>query len=351
MALERLSNNLARLAAAFCLVFLAGLAAAGQARAQQGAGWQLCNETSFVLEAATGRPEGTAVVVEGWTRLRPGECRLAAAAPLKIGPNFVFARSSSAHRGGQRIWGGEIPLCVDVSGSFSVESPQSCAAMGLESRPFRAVKIDSRNTWKTRLLETEPYGVKRSEAAGLQRLLNDAGVADTDIDGYIGRRTRGAIAGFLKANNLRASTSDAELIDILEDVARNRQRDVGMSMCNRSPNMIWAAIGRRRGDGWESRGWWPIEAGTCARAIDDSLVATPHFVYAEMETPEGVRKLSDAEAVFCIARSKFAVIGREGCEVRAYREADFLETEKPENGKLIVEFFERDFAPAEGVDG
>ena len=320
------------------------------AQAQQASGWSLCNETSFVLETATGRPEGNAVVVEGWTRLRPGECRIAIAPPLKPGANFVFARSSSAHRGGQRVWGGEIPLCVDVSGSFSVESPNSCPAMGLESRSFRAVKIDSRTNWKTRFMETEPYGAKRSEAAGLQRLMDDAGVAKTDIDGYIGRRTRGAIAGFLKANNLPATTSDAELIDILEDVARNRSRDVGMSMCNRTANMIWAAIGRRRGDGWESRGWWPIAAGTCARAIDDSLIATPHFIYAEMETPEGIRKLKDAEAIFCLARSKFAIIGREGCEVRAYREADFVETERPEDGKLIVEFFERNFAPLD-VDG
>ena len=348
MALERLSNKLAL--TVLGLVFGLVLLAPGQARAQTG-GWNLCNETSFVLEAATGRAEGSAVIVEGWTRLRPGECRTAASAPLPAGPSFVFARSSSAHRGGLRVWSGEIPLCVDVSGSFSVESPHSCTAMGLESRAFRAVKIDNRNSWTTRFLETEPYGRKRSETAGLQRLINDAGVATVSIDGFIGRRTRGSIARFLRANNLRANTSDSELIDILEEVARNRQRDVGMSMCNRTANMMWAAIGRRRGDGWESRGWWPIEAGTCARAIDDSLIATPHYIYAEMETPQGVRTLAEAEAIFCIARSKFAVIGRENCEVRAYREADFLETEKPEDGKLIVEFFERDFAPVEGLDG
>ena len=314
------------------------------AQAQTANGWRLCNETSFVLEAATGRPEGsTGVIVEGWTRLRPGECRSAVSAPLREGIHYVMARSSTAHHGGQRNWGGEIPLCIDTTGSFAVENPPSCSAMGLDERKFRAVKIENRNNWTTRLTETEPYGTKRSESAGLQRLLRDAGVANTSIDGYVGRRTRGAIAAFLKANNLPSNTADATLIDILEEVASNRSREVGMTICNRTPHKMWTAIGRRRGNGWESRGWWSLDSDACARTIDESLIPTAHYVYAELETEDGTRHLRDAEHIFCIARSKFAVVGREGCEVRAYKEADFLITKSPVDGRLIYEFFDRDF--------
>ncbi len=344
MALERLSNSLTRLWLAVAAT-VALLIVAPQAMAQQQQGWKVCNQTSFVIETATGRPEGAAVVVEGWTRLRPGECRIALAAPLQPAVHYLYARSSKAHRGGQRAWAGDVSLCVDTSGSFSVENPSSCAAMGLDSRNFVAVNITSRTNWTNVLSETELYNRKKAEAAGLQRLLNDAGVDDARIDGYIGRRTRGAIGQFLKVNDLPANTSDAELIDILEEVARIRSRDVGMTLCNRTTNRIWTSIGRRRGDGWESRGWWAIAAGECARAIDDSLIATPHFIFAEMETQDGLRSLLNANETFCIARSKFAVIGREGCEVRAYREADFVETETPQDGKLIVEFFDRDFIP------
>lgn len=341
MVLEHLSNKLKH--AAIALASLFGLAAAPEALAQQG--WKVCNQTSYIIESATGRPDGGAIVVEGWTRLRPGECKVALPAPLQPGVHYLYSRSSTAHRGGQRSWGGNTSLCVDGSGSFSVENPSSCAAMGLESRNFVSVKINSRTSWTNTLSETEPYTQKKAQAAGLQRLLNDAGVDDARIDGYIGRRTRGAIARFLKVNKLQANTSDSELIDILEEMARIRSRDVGMTLCNRSNNPIWTAIGRRRGDGWESRGWWALSAGECARAIDDSLISTPHYVFAEMETPDGTRFLENAQESFCIARSKFAVIGREGCEVRAYREVDFVETEAPKDGKLIVELFERDFAP------
>ena len=86
-------------------------------------GWQVCNETSFVLEAATGRPDGRAIVVQGWTRLRPGECRIAVGAPLARGTHYLYARTSSAHRGGRRQWGGDARLCVDPVSSVHDREP------------------------------------------------------------------------------------------------------------------------------------------------------------------------------------------------------------------------------------
>jgi uncharacterized membrane protein len=337
------------------LVMLAPFAAlyaalAAPAHAQNG--WELCNQTSFVLEAATGRPEGRAVVVEGWTRLRPGECRVSQPAPLKTGVNFVFARSSKAHRGGQRVWNGDVPLCVDPNGSFAVESPSSCPAMGLESRGFQAVKIDKRTGWTTNFRETEPYnkGGQSALGAGLQRLLNDSGLDSDVVDGYLGRESRAAIASFLKDRKLPANTTDTQLVDILEDVARNRSLEVGMMLCNRTNNRIWSAIARRRPDGWESRGWWTLDAGLCVRTVDESLIATPHYVFAEMEVPQGARRLNGASTPFCTSRSKFAILGRDKCEERRFRQADFVETPSPEDGKLVYEFFERNFgAPQASV--
>ena len=63
--------------------------APGSAQSGSASGWDLCNQTSFVLEAATGRPENKSVIVEGWTRIRPGECRTALAGPLKPGDGGI----------------------------------------------------------------------------------------------------------------------------------------------------------------------------------------------------------------------------------------------------------------------
>ncbi|MEJ0023189.1 MAG: DUF1036 domain-containing protein [Alphaproteobacteria bacterium] len=81
--------------------------------------------------------------------LRPGECKLAANAPLTRGVHYTFARTSSAHRGGRRQWGGVSRLCVDPQNSFAIENPPNCQAMGLEERTFRDIRINKRDSWRT----------------------------------------------------------------------------------------------------------------------------------------------------------------------------------------------------------
>ncbi len=341
MVLERLFRS--GLAAIAVSLFCAGTLPAA---AQQGSGWTLCNETSYVIEAATARPEGQGIVVEGWTKLRPGACKLALAGPLTPGIHFLYGRSSPAHRGGVKHWGGDQRLCIDPTGSFSVENPPDCASYGLEQRRFRPVLIERRTHWQTTLTETNEYTREKAEAAGVQRLLEDAGVFSGRVDGLLGRKTRTAIAGFLKDNKLPADTSDADLIDMLEQTATERAREVGFTVCNRTNSRIWSAIARRRAEEWESRGWWQLEAGGCARVIDDPLVQTEYYVYAEMEVGDGrVRTLQRASDSFCVARARFAIAGRKDCEAAAYRTALFESTQPPENEKLVFEFFERDFDP------
>lgn len=328
------------------LVALGAAALTLPSSAQGQSGWELCNKTSYVIEAATGRPDGEEVIVEGWTRLRPGQCRTAIQGPLKAGVYFVFARSSKAHRGGQRDWSGEIPLCVDTNGSFAVENPSSCASMGLEQRGFQAVRFDKSSGSMT-FKETDLYnkGGQSAENAGVQRLLNDAGIFQDVVDGYLGRETRAAITDFLVERKQPVNTSMGDLIDILEDVARKRSMAVGMMLCNRTGNRIVAAMARFRPDGLESRGWWTIEANLCVRTVDESLITAPHYVFAEMETPQGIRLLKGAATKFCTSRAQFAILGNENCEQRRYRSEQFVETAAPEEGKLVYEFFDSAFAP------
>lgn len=315
--------------------------------AQSGSnGWELCNRTSYVVEAATGRPDGEDVIVEGWTRIRPGQCETALEGPLRPGVYFVFARSSKAHRGGQRDWSGKTPLCIDSNGSFAVENPSSCQSMGMEQRGFSAVRIDGKAASMT-LKETELYDKANQspQNAGIQRLLNDAGIFQDVVDGYLGRESRAAINAFLTERKLPPNTTQAVLIDALEDVANRRARQVGMELCNRTGNRILAAMARSRPDGLESRGWWLIDANLCVRAVDESLITAPHYVFAEMQTGDGIRRLKNASTVFCTSRAQFAILGNQACEQRRYRPEKFIETTPPEEGKLVYEFFDSAFGP------
>ena len=344
MAQVRLSINklLAILAVALTIALPGNAAAQGATQ-----GWSACNQTSYIIEAATGHYEGQGIVVNGWTRLRPGACEVLLEGPLTPGIHYLFGRSSTAHRGGRRIWGGETDLCIDTTGSFSVESLPDCSIMGLETQKFRPVLIENRARWRTNFTETDKLTLDQASAAGVQRLLDNAGVYSGRIDGDLGRKTRAAIGDFLVSKNLSADTSDADLMDILEQAAMERARNVGLTFCNRTDKRIWSAMARRRGEGWESRGWWLLEAGGCARVIDEPLLQAEHFAYAEMEAADGqVRTLKRGSDPFCVSRSKFAITGRESCEAAAFRTGMFVATPPPDNRKLVFEFFERDFEGA-----
>ena len=343
--MERLSHS-ARALLALVLMALAS----GIGRAQAEDGWQVCNATSYIVSVAVGHPDNQKVVVEGWTKLRPGACETALQGTLQPGVHFLYAKTSDAHRGGTQHWGGDHPLCIDPTGSFSVENPPDCSEFGLEERRFRPVLVERRGSWQTTLTETERYSLQKAEAAGIQRLLIDAGVFSGRVDGLLQRRTRAAIGEFLNENNLPDSTSDADLIDLLEQSAVDRAQVVGLSLCNRTNKRIWSAIARRRGEAWESRGWWLLEAGGCARAIDEPLVQTDYFIYGEMEEGDQIRTLTRAADSFCVSTSKFAITGRDDCEAGFYRSADFTKAATPEDNRLVYEFFERDFDPPKDAE-
>ncbi|HYD87088.1 MAG TPA: DUF1036 domain-containing protein [Vitreimonas sp.] len=349
MALARSFNKLGLAAVIVCaalaaLVALAGRADAQQQRQQQrqANGWQICNETSFVLEAATGRPDGRSIQVQGWTRLRPGECRLAVGAPLARGTHYLYARTSSAHRGGRRQWGGDAVLCVDPSDQFQIENPPRCTD-AYEERRFRRVQINKRDSWRTSFSEATAYSQARARQAGLQRLLNDAGY---DLrEGRRGadpRRIAQAIAQFRASARLAPNASEEQLIDALEVAARRRAGQVGLTLCNRTRSRLWTAVARRRGEGWESRGWWALNAGGCVRTIDEVLIQERYYVYASMDTPEGPRFLQSGEP-FCTSPARFAILGRGDCEQRYYQTALFSPIRVRDRQGLVVEFEERDF--------
>jgi len=346
MALARSFNKAgvfaAAVGAAFAALFVFAGGASAQQQQRQATGWQICNETSFVLEAATGRPDNRTIQVQGWTRLRPGECRMAVGAPLARGTHYLYARTSTAHRGGRRQWGGDAVLCVDPADQFQIENPPRCTD-SYEGRRFRRVQINKRDSWRTSFSEATAFTLPRARQAGLQRLLVDAGY---DLrEGRRGadpRRIAQAIAQFRATARLAANASEDQLIDALEVAARRRAGQVGLTLCNRTRSRLWTAVGRRRGEGWESRGWWPLNAGGCVRTIDEVLIQERYYVYASMETPEGPRFLQSGEP-FCTSPSRFAILGRTNCDTRFYQTALFSPIRVRDRTGLVVEFEERDF--------
>jgi len=320
------------------LLILLALSVAGTSTAQAA---EMCNETSFVIELASGWPIEGGVALQGWERIRPGECTTVAQSVYLDDdqPIFYYAKTSSAYLGGVREWRGNVPLCVDEV-DFEVVANTRCAALGLASRDFMIREGSERD--RTVLVEPSDFGT-RSNEAGLQRLLQSAGYAIGTIDGYAGPGTRRAVSRFLSDSELSSRPSDETLIDALEARALARNASSGLTICNASNYDISTALGHRLGDTWESRGWWRLHGGECARMIATRLETASTYYYAERINAGERRALIGGEEIFCSAPSRFLAEDRIRCADRGYAETLFRRISEPVDGGVHITLDDRDF--------
>lgn len=322
----------------FALLIACGLGTAATAGA--GAA-EICNETSYVVDVAAGWPVEGGVAIEGWTRVRPGSCAEIAQA-VDLGgeqPIFYYAKSTLAYLGGVREWRGTVPLCVDEA-DFEVVANTRCAALGLAARDFFMREGDERE--RTVLVEPADYG-RRAATAGIQRLLQSAGYPISSVDGISGNSTRRAEASFRRDRGLAASLGEPALIDALEAFALERNLTSGLTLCNEADGDIAAAVGHRIGEVWQSRGWWRIHAGECARLLAARLDSDNAYVYAERLASGTRRAMTGGTDRFCLAPARFVAEGRTECAERGYVEAGFRRIPAPTNGGVRVTLQETDF--------
>lgn len=332
-------------------VLIAGLASA-QTETTDGATvptkWEICNETSFSLRLAYGWQESkeTNPIAKGWTRLRAGSCLTT---DIDNGQTkFLFAESSKAHRGGIREWKGNIPICSNDA-DFQSDPTIGCALQDMKVRDYMPVASDEA---VTTLVEIDNFKTKAA-TAGIQRLLRDNGYEISRVDGLAGRRTSRTLSRFLKDNELSASLSVEEQLDALETAALEKVKTVGLTLCNRSSNQIWAAIGLRRKGNWESRGWWKIDPEDCQQVYSESLIDADLSFYAsqngglsangEKMPDKAMRSLAATPTQFCISDAKFSVLGRESCSDFGYMAANFRVVPGDKEG-LSVDLTDADFA-------
>lgn len=313
--------------------------------------WDICNETSYVLRYAAAYIRSDRMQASGWSTVQPGGCD--ALITPKDSPRFLFAESLAIHRGGVREWKGPVELCASED-DFTSDATDNCRLKNMASRDYFAVNPAER---QTSFIEPSDYGVN-SEIAGLQRLLQDAGYKITRIDGLSGRRTLRTITEAKSDLDLDKTATNQELLSALIPAAEAARNSVGIDICNDSTQRIFGAIALQQDGSWTSRGWWPIEAGTCVKPYDSSLIGSQAHVFALQEakdaegTPLPDRRLRSevvTPAPFCIAESRFAALGRENCLEQGYAAVDFRPVPSDVDGQ-IIRLTDADFAEG-GGDG
>jgi uncharacterized membrane protein len=303
---------------------LLALLALGAMSAPAQAALTLCNRTSYILYAATSAVQGGRGETRGWTRLAPGECQIARKEPLTAQSYLVHARSSMAHSGPARAWGGNQPVCVK-DGNFAIKQPASKPSCTEDSfaLPFAVLDNHGSRVWTMNFDEQPAMTMTEAQLAGVKRLLKDNGYAIAQIDGKPDKATGLALNDFRKRMHFDPNAGNAQLFQTLESEARKKIAPAGYTVCNDSPGTLLVALGQMDGGKTVSRGWWTVTPGACARAMTMPLNSAAIYLLAQRKNAGALVAGSQR---FCTATTAFEIEGNQNCAGRGFAETGFATT-------------------------
>jgi uncharacterized membrane protein len=285
--------------------------------------FRVCNRTSYIAYTAIGFESGLQMLTRGWTRVVPGGCAVTLDGPLNQPEYFVYARSSQAHGGPARAWGGRIRLCAKET-NFAIDVPVGVARCGSDDAflvPYASVATGHAASWTITLTGSLHFAnPAAARDAGIARLLGDVGykvgLGASGADSH-------ALADFRARMRLATNASDTDLFDALETEAHKSAAPAGYSICNDGQAELWAAIALRSPRVSVARGWWDVPPGACAKAITTPLTFETVYLLAEKE---GNPKLVGGSATFCVTDVAFEIFGDKNCAARGLTGSGFAAT-------------------------
>jgi uncharacterized membrane protein len=287
---------------------------------------KICNQTSYVLYAAVGWKAGADNVTQGWTRVVPGDCTDAIQAPLSAPNYYLYARTSKAHSGPSRAWGGAVQFCSKDT-NFTLHTPgavDTCATDDAFLMGYAPLGTRGMPSWTTTLTEENTIASDAaSRAAGLDRLLGDNGMKIVGTGAARAKARDAAVAGFRKRMKLAANAGMSDLFDALETEALKVAAPAGYSICNDTDGVIWGAIGLAAGKEAVSIGWWKVPPGGCAHAVTEPLKIDRVYLHVEGHNKP---TLVSGPAKFCTTSITFQLNGTNDCKKRGLAEAGFAAT-------------------------
>ncbi|MBT5518733.1 MAG: DUF1036 domain-containing protein [Rhodobiaceae bacterium] len=293
---------------------------------------RLCNETSHVLQVAAAYQQGVASKTEGWISVLPGACENGLEDLPDNAQVFTYAKSDAAHAGEGLVFDGSERFCVGAdSAKFTVEGRRDCRRRGYVEADFTAVASSSGRQTVT-FTEKSDYGRRRALMAGIQRLLSDLQYDIGAIDGFGGARTRDAAAAYKLRYGIRNDPKGRDLLTKLAQTARDEASQRGLTLCNKTDHLVWAAAGMLKADVFETRGWTRVPAKSCAQVFNQTLDDRFYFYYAEAMDEKGKsiveagrRKIWSGEQRLCTKPTRFVIRGNENCSQRGFDRHGFVE--------------------------
>ena len=285
----------------------------------------LCNRTSYILYAATSAIRSPQSQTQGWTRIAPGDCQVARKERLAASTYLVHARTSLAHSGPPRAWGGAYPVCVKDA-NFTIQQRVTapyCSADDTFALPFAAVDSHGLADWTMNFDERPVMSLTEAQLAGVKRLLKDNGYAIARLDGKPDKATGAALADFRQRMHFAASAGNAELFAALEQQARKKTAPAGYTVCNDGREALLVALAWVDRGAPASQGWWTVEPGACARAITTPLGSDQVYIMAQRKSGG---TLVEGPQRFCTTVVAFEIRGNQNCAARGLTDSGFAAT-------------------------
>ena len=283
--------------------------------------YEFCNRTSYVLQVAVGLQSGPMVVTRGWWPLNAGDCKVFIKGPLTSSIYFSHARTSFMHLGPIRAWAGKDRLCAG-KGMFQATTPvdQPCGP-GHSHLSFSRVDTGGKPGWRTTLTESDQIKtLEQARTAGLQRLLSDVGLFEGAIDGVAGPKLNEALTRARSALGV-APADNAGLHSRLVAEATRIQQSSGLTLCNRSDEVLFTAYGREIGGKKASSGWYVLLPGECEKVVKDPL-SEPHvYGFATVDKPQPDVQVGDnwrGGHMFCTKDGEFDFEDSTNCESNGF---------------------------------
>ena len=307
------------------LRFLLAAIACALAATPAQAALTLCNRTSYILYAATSAIQSPRSQTQGWTRITPGECQLARKEPLTAETYLVHARTSLAHSGPARAWGGAYPVCVkdaNFSSAQGVTQPY-CTAEDTFALPFAPLDNRGKSVWTMNFDEQPAMNATEAQLAGVKRLLKDNGYKIDRIDGKPDKATGAGLQDFRKRMKFAVTAGNTQLFDTLEREARKKIAPAGYTACNETRDVLLLALGQIEGGRPVSRGWWTVQPGACAKAVTTPLNTDAVYLLA-LRKSGGT--LVGGGMHFCTTAAAFEIKGADNCSGRGLADNGFAAT-------------------------
>lgn len=331
----------------FALALAAAFAAIPVNASPARADLELCNRTSFVVDAALGIEEQKVAATRGWFRVDPGTCRTVMRGDPSFSRLFVHVRPLPVYGRVEPLHGSETQLCVGEV-EFLIAGARACKGENERLVPFGEMQPDASEQGRAVYI-TEPadYSPEQARLAAIQRLLTLAGYNAEPIDGVAGPKTDAALHRFLHERNLPDDAPDTPaFLDLLVSAVRDGAGP-GLLWCNETLHTVMAALGVEEDGGIVARGWWRIEAGACLRPELPQRTGKKVYSFAEAVDAAGAvierkgKPLAWGGTMrLCVRNTRFEIGDHKDCTGRGLTAQGFAAIELSGRSGATVKFQE-----------